>query len=751
MTGPVRSNPNNQTPRPTTPAQTTPPAGGGDGRTLAGLPGLGRAPSRASTQAGEGSSSSGRTRLPAPTGPGGTQRALSSQAGASSSTPSRTTIPAPARTQLTHAAERLADLEKKREALSARLDEAKQTHRASAVKSGNAQSRTELNKLQDRINHAAGQLQRLRVGRAEQLGKLEKAERLLASCERSLERSLQNLSISETSTAPAEATAVAVASTATTSAETAAPVTGPRISQEEVELKARVAQLEREADIANSGKARAQQALVAARNHVAQVEAAAARILEPESYLDVVDEGSGVGVNGYLSHVGLPMANVLPARGEADPRHAAFREHFTETDAAGHLRLRADAMEDPRLAFTAMSAFFGSLSSSHVTDGLLVNLLRGDHWDMSEITNAMRNGGEGLEAAVRLRIHMGWEQMTGLADLAAQAAEQAPRGRRHGRLMGTNVRRSEVVEIGQRNRQLLQLQEQPFHRATLIDGAVTYAMSMLRGVMQNHGTALGLVAEAKAQFEQTKQGLRPAFVRSLEADQALEGARTQLRQVTDERRRNEAAAAREASHAAAQARADRSDEPAPAGIPSTSATPVDEEARQLKLRGDILKHTETAETARQRLSGFDQDIRDAEGALRRAEDQFESADAAQARGREGARRQHTAQREEIAQLRQELAELDEQVTACRRVPRSSATPPGSGPSNATSSPTTPRCERAPARPATRAPTHRGQTWQWLSATSMPSWPPGPSSRSCWPRGRAPTSSAPSPTCPTAAA
>jgi chromosome segregation ATPase len=135
-----------------------------------------------------------------------------------------------------------------------------------------------------------------------------------------------------------------------------------------------------------------------------------------------------------------------------------------------------------------------------------------------------------------------------------------------------------------------------------------------------------------------------------------------------QKRQQEAAqaqAARAAAEAIAKARVQAGASPIPVEPAVASSSGPDAEARQLKLRGDIVKHTEAVASARARLEQLDVALRQATTELRRTEDQYETAHAAQARGRAGARRQHTEQRLEVGALRRELDDLDAQVEQAR--------------------------------------------------------------------------------------
>ena len=576
-------------------------------------------------------------------------------------------MPPPPPRQLADAAQRLSGLEQRRASLATRLNTARQAREASGGRAGNAQGRAELAKLQDRLDHASEHLQRLHINRADQLGRLEKAERQLASCERALERSMAALSVADRPVEGSEPVAAQTALPAKAAAvETPAPVTR-RISEEEAQLKARIPRLERQAEAARAEKGSAQQTLAAARQKVERIEANAARVRNPETFLPLIEHSASKAVNDVLQQRGLPRVDQLPARGEVDVRYTQYLEQYTVEDSAGNRRLAPDVAARPASAIYAVLALTAAVSPTHVMGSLLIDLLRGRDHDLSTVAAAVRDGGNNLEQAVRARITAGWEYHVLMVEATAATGDGAARGPRRTRLQGVATHRNEIQEIAARSEQLLQLQELPEQREAIIEGAVAMATALMRGIVKGHDRAMESVIVAKAELEATKASVRPAFAQALQADQALDQAKARLAQLVDERHQREAAEAR-AARAAAQAIANAQDRPAAPAIPDTeaaSSSSSDEEARQLKLRGDLEKHAEAVEMARAALAALDPDIRQAQAELRRAEDQYETADAAQSRGRAGARRRHAEQREEIGQLRRELAQIDEQLATAQ--------------------------------------------------------------------------------------
>jgi hypothetical protein len=502
MTGPIRSNPGSRTAGPSSSAQVT-AATAEQPRTasvLSGEPGLPIRPG--APQAGERTSSTTRARLPAP------GRTPASAAGASHGA-----IPTPAPARLAQAAQRLAELEQRRAAIAVRLGEAKQARQASAGKAQN----NALAKLQDRIDHATGQLQRTRVDRSIQLGKLEKAERLLASCERQFEL----LSIEDEPTEPAEKPGPSHAQVrpAGLGAATSAKPPNPQ----EANLQRLINGLEKEAEAAHRGKADAQQALVAARARVQQAEAAAALALTPAHYVPLIEGSVTAHVNHHLESHGLQPIDRLPPPGQPDARFTRYLERFTEVGADGRRRLNAATAADPGHAFSAVGALYAAWFPAQVINSLLQELLAGEGADTRAIDAALRAGGDGLEAAVRSQVGRQWGVYVQAMQGSARSREASAQGPRHERIQGVNTRRSEKLDMAERSGVLVQLQADEGHRRAIIEGAVSLGMSLLGGIVHDQGPAQEAIARAKAALEDTKASLRPAFAHAIQADQALHG------------------------------------------------------------------------------------------------------------------------------------------------------------------------------------------------------------------------------------
>jgi hypothetical protein len=559
-------------------------------------------------------------------------------------------MPPPLSAQLSGAARRLAALEQARARLAAQLDEARQVRHASA---GRAQT-AELSKLQDRIQHAAALVQRLRVDRAGQIGRLEKAERLLESCE----RSLQALSLDDTPAAsrPVPDAVPSLQPMAQAAVPSAASL---RIAPEEAAAQRRVQQLADADKRARADLASARQVLQAAKKALEAATGAAMAVTNVPDHLPLVDRLATERLGGHLLGLGLPPVDPPPARGRPDLRFTAYVGHFTEVGADGTHTLKAD-FQAPQEAFAAFAAIHGAVWPNTYKESLLKQLLP---VDIGALGASLRDGGEDLEGVARpmvtAALHHVMTVAQGLVDSVERSRDEL-RPRRV-QLSSGPISRNETRVLAENYRTLLQLPQAPGHRAAIVEGAVQQLCELLRStVLPKLTNALEDVAEAADRLEQAKTSQRPIFQRSVDAERELTAAREEIAQLATARRQREAEAAR----AAAAPRVGPSD----AAIPRTeiaSSSAPDPEARQMKLRGDIAKHTESVATARQSIDQLDAALRQAEVEQRRAEDEYETADAAQARGRAGARRQHAEQRDTIKSLRHDLDELEAQVERAR--------------------------------------------------------------------------------------
>jgi chromosome segregation ATPase len=218
-------------------------------------------------------------------------------------------------------AQQLAGLEQQRKALSARLDEAKESRLAAPGGAPGARGSAELRKLQERVRRAADALQGLSVGRAEQLGRLERAERLLASCERSLE----TLSLTQSTGSHGEP-ATACRAPASGPLPQIVPLSDPPASRvmsaEETAARDRVQQLGRAKDAVSIEQARAKQALVEARAQVDRLRAQAESLVQADNFMPRLDSSATTGLNSYLRSLSSKFSHGRPSQSPA--RAAAF-------------------------------------------------------------------------------------------------------------------------------------------------------------------------------------------------------------------------------------------------------------------------------------------------------------------------------------------------------------------------------------------------------------------------------------------
>ena len=563
---------------------------------------------------------------------------------------------------LTTLARELATLEQERKTLSGELEAAKEKRLADANRAGSAENRAELGKLQDRVRHAAASLHDKTARRDALLDKLERAEQQLASCE----RSLQALSIEDTpGEAPAARSDVASSHWAQPAEAAAAP---KRIDDPaEAAARERVRDLTRELELAKAGQTRARQALVEARNEVQRLQQDAEGMLTPERYAFPVYDAAEREVNEYLVEVGLPAMNDVSA--QTDERFSSYLAHFTEPGEGGAVRLKG-AFQDPIGSRTAFSALFGAMLPNAESAGLVHHLMERD---MSGFAAALRSGREALLPLARIAVVDAIGQIASDAEHIAALTQRAPTGRRRTSIgrQGPTVNRAQGIETGRRNAVLAQVLANPMQRINIITGLADHFASLLDGVTRAHQRALQQVDAAKERLEQVKGEQRPAFQRAVDAERQLNEARDELKQLSADRRQREAAEAKQAA-AAKQASA-----PSTSGtvvpeiaVASTSSTGTDAEARKLKLRGDVLKHSDTIEGLRASIAEADEGVRKAGSDLRAAEDQLDTAAARHARDTENARRERGEQGEELTSLRNRLADLDARIGQAREALRS---------------------------------------------------------------------------------
>lgn len=564
------------------------------------------------------------------------------------------TAPAPSSAQQAHAlAQQLNELESRRASLQADITAMREAGLANARGAGSAEDINELNKQQDRVDHARSELHGLLAHRDARLDQLERTERLLSSCERSL------AALAVTADAPSLLSAPAAAASASSSIQPSSPSrqAADDLRAEEATASERIQQLSREKDVAKAEQERAKRLLAAARANVETQQAEAEKKLDSKVYVPYVDGGAFFSMNSFLQALELPPVDQLQ-QGVEDARYSRYVERLTQRGEDGVLRLKPEFL-NPSASFAAFSALHCALMQNVVDHSLVRRLLP---QDTGAINASLRKGGEDLEAVVHGTLIAGLDvvihKMETLA-LAADRPELAMGGRRRRMKVrdAGSLRRNEVAEIGQRNKAVRELLLPLDHYAAITEGAVEQTCALLRGVVGAYQQALGRVDQAKAQLKDTMQELRPAFERPIQADRQLTEARAQIEQIRNELHRLESAEAKKKT------------KPPEAAIPQTvtvSASPsFDSEARGMKLRGDIEKHTESAERSNQEIALLDVGIREAEKELRHCEDQLEIKAAASARQAADARREHGTQRERLSELRDELMGLDGRIDQAR--------------------------------------------------------------------------------------
>jgi hypothetical protein len=644
MSGPIRPNPSNQAPRLTPTGQ---PFGSGRGTVpgtpsaVGGEPARPRAPTLPAGPTGAGSSSAPRGAAPTRLGTAATGPALR---GAGATPPMA----------LTTLAKELATLEQERKALSGELAAAKDKRLADANRAGSAENRDELRKLHDRVRHTSDSLQEKTAKRDSLLDRLERAEQQLASCERSLEA----LSIDDTP--PQDPAAKPQAATSHPAPQTPAQaqaLAAPTRTEDPAETAARdrVRDLTKELELAKAGKARARQALVEARNEVQRQKEYAQAVFSPERYRYPIYASAELDVNEYLVGAGLPAMNDVSADGD-DPRFRRYVEHFTEGEGRA-VRLK-EAFRGPHASATAFSAIFGAMLPNTDSAGLVEHVMQ---QDMSAITAALRGGREVLLPLARVAVIDAIAHIEADARTIATSARETPLARRRTTLgrQGATISRAQGSETGRRNGVIAQVLANPRQRMSIISGLSEQFCDLLEGVTTAHRELLERVQAAEAQLEQVKGEQRPAFQRPIDAELQLNEARDELKRLGTERRQREAAEAKQAAAPARSGAAVTDTE-----LASTS-TGTDSESRQLKLRGDVLKHTDTAEGLRQSIAEAHADIRKAASELRAAEDQLDTVAARHARDTENTRRARGEQGEELTSLRIRLAELDTRTVQAR--------------------------------------------------------------------------------------
>ncbi|HET7867933.1 MAG TPA: hypothetical protein VFL86_26305, partial [Burkholderiaceae bacterium] len=547
-------------------------------------------------------------------------------------------------------AQHLAGLERRQAALMARIGDGPPAPLATG-QAALAQSQALLGRLQDRVQQAAATLQSHLGAKAALQDQLERSEGLRASCE----RSLQALSLSPQ---PGAAIGSRAAAAAVPPARQAAPPEPPATaaSPEETEARARVRRLAQQQQAVATERKQIDKQRAAARAEVTRRESELEFLLNPAGFMPAVNARAQNALDSYLRRLGLPALLRVPARRAQDTRYDQYLQRFTETDGNGNLRLTPDVLEAARASFSVVSALSSSIMPGMRLNSLLATLLEGR---LDGITGALRNGGQDLEEVVRHTIAASFHDYIASArDLVATASARPPessQGRQRRRFENTHVSRRTRDEVIARNGHLVSLQEEPAHRDNIIAAATHQACGVLGGLAAQCNEARTRLAAAQALLDACTVDLRHVIGQAVQLAQQLDLARERRDALQGERRR------REAAQATAAAR------PAGAAIPQTQ-TPLpatDPEARQLKLRGERVAHTDDIRRARDEIAQAEDRIRGATAALQAHQAELATAAEAHARAAEQARLQHSQYREELGALRQQLKDLDARILRAR--------------------------------------------------------------------------------------
>lgn len=635
MTSPIRSR---AEPPPAPPSPVAAPGSPGPARAADGNPALGRAPAR---PAGPGSPPAASPRRePVPIRPGAPQAAGPSD---------RTPAPSEPWVQLADLARQLAGLERQRTDLMARLGEGPPAHLA-ADPSALAQSQARLGKLHDRVQQASATRQAHLATKAALQEQLERTESLRASCERSLQAlSLPPRAVTGGGAAAAPSTPTALPALPAAPAVLAA-------SPEETEVRARVHQLEQQQQAVAQERKQIDRQRAGARAEVTRLASELEFLLNPASFMPEVNASAQNALDRYLRSLGLPALQRVPARRAQDTRYEQYLQRFTETDGNSNLRLTPAVLQDSRTSFSAVSALSSSLMPGMRLKSLLATLLEGR---LDGITAALRDGGQGLEEAVRHAIAASFHDLIararGLVESADAQPPQSSQGRQRRRFANTHVSSGTRDEVIARNGHLVSLQADPAHRDNIIAAATGQACSLLGGLAGQCNETRASLAAAQARLDATTPDLQRVIEQAVQLTQQLEQARERREALQRERRR------REAAQSVPTAR------PAGAAIPQT-VTPLpaaDPEARQLKLRGEMVAHADDLRRVREGIARADDQIRDVTATLQAHQAELAAASEAHERAAEQARLRLSQYREELDRLRQQQADLKARIPRLR--------------------------------------------------------------------------------------
>ena len=627
-----------------------------------GFPELDRAPSRPASASGadEADSASTATRRRASL-PVSMPTEAAAIAGLSAGAPLASSSPS---VQLRSLADELSRWETERAALQARLAEL-QERRHDARAPGAAERNDDVRRLQSRADHARGQLASLQARHDKETGELADVERKLASALRQLEG--LTLAAQPQPAPPAQPAQPARPARARTGRRGGAKAARPAPAAEkaaprspaEVEAQARIKRLEGERDSLKTQIEAASRRITEARATLKRDTDFAELVLDPRFNEQRIDEAVAAHLNPFLAHYELPAIDQVP-QGE-DTRHARYLARFTNVD-AGARRLDESLLQNPTHSFSAFSALFSTLWPDRVNGSLLRNLLGGD---MSAVMAAVRAGGEGLGNAVGRHVVAQFAEEMRYCALAA-ASTGLPDGttaRRVRLSSGSRVTQTALAEGRARVRELVPLQELPAHRGRIVVGAIQQATSMMKTIAEEYREARGDVQRSQAALDAALKDRSALVERSDQLTGELGAAGAAPSGLRDARGPRVAALSPQSKLGAS--RAAGPDAAIPQLPVAAGSSSPDVEARVMRLRGDVDRHTAHADEARGRVDQTARDIGQAQADLRRSAQAHEAAAAALAREAANASREHDEARAAQAGLRERLAVTEARIGEVR--------------------------------------------------------------------------------------
>ncbi|SFS00116.1 hypothetical protein SAMN05428960_4670 [Mitsuaria sp. PDC51] len=585
-------------------------------------------------------------------------------AGPSSGAPLAPLAPSSPSVQLRLLAGELSKLETERAALQASLAELQQRRHDARAPAASERS-DEVGRLQSRAEHARGQLASLQARHDKETSELADVERKLASARRQLE----NLTLAA-EPRPAQPARPARARTgrrggakaaSATKATPAAAKPDPR-SPAEVEAQARIQRLEGERDSLKTQMEAASRRVAEARATLKSDTDFAEALLDPRFIEQRIDKAAAAHLNPFLAHYELPAIDQVP-QGE-DTRHARYLAMFTNVD-AGARRLDEPLLENPAHSFSAFSALFSTLWPDRVNGSLLRNLLGGD---TSAVMAAVRAGGEGLGNAVGRHVLAQFTEEMRYCAMAA-AATGLPDGttaRRVRLSSGSRVTQTALAEGRARARDLMPLQELPAHRGRIVVGAIQQATSMMTTIAEEYREASVDVQRSRSALDGALKDRSALVERGEQLTRELGAAHAALSGLRDERRQRDAAQSSPSAQSAQPASRDAAPDAAIPQLPAAAgSSSPDVDARRMRLRGDVDRHSAQADEARSRVDQTARDIGEAQAELRRSAQAHEAAAAALAREAANASREHDEVRAAQAGLRERLAVTEARIGELR--------------------------------------------------------------------------------------